>query len=296
MKQRFWFATVVSAFRCSTPHGPGLDALTKRCPCLSSPTDNFSLRMSLNRPQPPEISAVASLLAMDRTTLTAALKPLGAAYSGESGDRSGRSAQPVAGSHAKGNEIVGRGRSRLGAYPPGDPGPSSRWRLEPPKEQFAHSIRWWQASIRFGRSRFAFDPGPPERPMRISIPRKGQRLTCFAEMHEYARRSRPGRTSPLLHRTHPPFASLRPGLPVRSMEPVGDGYFLDTRVEKNLQGGSQVDFRIMENPEHHSALSGRVVASLFDQPGRIQLFRVIKIRGEDHVEGGAVLDLLEEVS
>ena len=80
------------------------------------------------------------------------------------------------------------------------------------------------------------------------------------------------------------------------MEPVGDGYFLDTRVEKNLQGGSQVDFRIMENPEDHSALSGPVVASLFDQPGRIQLFRVIKIRGEDHVEGGAVLDLLEEVS
>lgn len=36
----------------------------------------FSLMMSLNRPQPPTIGAVASLLAMDRTTLTAALKPL----------------------------------------------------------------------------------------------------------------------------------------------------------------------------------------------------------------------------
>lgn len=36
----------------------------------------FSLMMSLNRPQPPAIGAVASLLAMDRTTLTAALKPL----------------------------------------------------------------------------------------------------------------------------------------------------------------------------------------------------------------------------
>ena len=32
--------------------------------------------MSLNRPEPPSIGAVASLLAMDRTTLTAALKPL----------------------------------------------------------------------------------------------------------------------------------------------------------------------------------------------------------------------------
>ncbi|WMT87720.1 MarR family transcriptional regulator [Pelagibacterium sp. 26DY04] len=36
----------------------------------------FSLLMSFNRPEPPTIGAVAELLAMDRTTLTAALKPL----------------------------------------------------------------------------------------------------------------------------------------------------------------------------------------------------------------------------
>jgi len=36
----------------------------------------FSLLMSLNRPEPPAIGPVARLLAMDRTTLTAALKPL----------------------------------------------------------------------------------------------------------------------------------------------------------------------------------------------------------------------------
>ncbi|ASY58232.1 MarR family transcriptional regulator [Sinorhizobium sp. CCBAU 05631] len=36
----------------------------------------FSLMMSLNRPESPSMSAVASLLAIDRTTLTAALKPL----------------------------------------------------------------------------------------------------------------------------------------------------------------------------------------------------------------------------
>ncbi len=36
----------------------------------------FSLLMSLNRPDPPRIGDVAPLLAMDRTTLTAALKPL----------------------------------------------------------------------------------------------------------------------------------------------------------------------------------------------------------------------------
>jgi DNA-binding MarR family transcriptional regulator len=36
----------------------------------------FSLLMSLNRPEPPTISEVAQFLAMDRTTLTANLKPL----------------------------------------------------------------------------------------------------------------------------------------------------------------------------------------------------------------------------
>jgi DNA-binding MarR family transcriptional regulator len=36
----------------------------------------FSLLMALNRPSPPPMGAVAALLAMDRTTLTAALKPL----------------------------------------------------------------------------------------------------------------------------------------------------------------------------------------------------------------------------
>lgn len=36
----------------------------------------FSLLNALNRPEPPPIGPVAQLLAMDRTTLTAALKPL----------------------------------------------------------------------------------------------------------------------------------------------------------------------------------------------------------------------------
>ena len=36
----------------------------------------LSLMMALNRPVPPTIGSVAALLAMDRTTLTAALKPL----------------------------------------------------------------------------------------------------------------------------------------------------------------------------------------------------------------------------
>lgn len=36
----------------------------------------FSLLTSLNRPEPARLGSVADLLAMDRTTLTAALKPL----------------------------------------------------------------------------------------------------------------------------------------------------------------------------------------------------------------------------
>jgi DNA-binding MarR family transcriptional regulator len=36
----------------------------------------FSLLTSLNRPEPPTMGAVADLLALDRTTLTANLKPL----------------------------------------------------------------------------------------------------------------------------------------------------------------------------------------------------------------------------
>lgn len=54
----------------------------------------YSLLMSLNRPAPPLIGDVARLLAMDRTTLTAALKPLErrglVAVSPDSTDRRGR--------------------------------------------------------------------------------------------------------------------------------------------------------------------------------------------------------------
>ena len=43
---------------------------------LGITSGQYSLLMSLNRPEPPPIGPVASLLAMDRTTLTANLKPL----------------------------------------------------------------------------------------------------------------------------------------------------------------------------------------------------------------------------
>ncbi len=55
-------------------------ALARRFDAALRPLDltngQFSLLMSLNRPEPASIGSVATLLAMDRTTLTAALKPL----------------------------------------------------------------------------------------------------------------------------------------------------------------------------------------------------------------------------
>jgi DNA-binding MarR family transcriptional regulator len=38
--------------------------------------EQFSLLMALNRPEPPHMAEIANLLGADRTTLTAALKPL----------------------------------------------------------------------------------------------------------------------------------------------------------------------------------------------------------------------------
>lgn len=55
-------------------------ALARRFDVALKPTGitsgQFSLLMSLNRPEPPNLGSVAALLAMDRTTLTANLKPL----------------------------------------------------------------------------------------------------------------------------------------------------------------------------------------------------------------------------
>ena len=55
-------------------------ALARRFDEVLRPLDltngQFSLLMALNRPVPPNLGSVANLLAMDRTTLTAALKPL----------------------------------------------------------------------------------------------------------------------------------------------------------------------------------------------------------------------------
>jgi len=63
---------------------------------LGISSGQFSLMNGLNRPEPPTIGAVAALLAMDRSTVTANLKPLEraglATVSVDAKDRRGRRA------------------------------------------------------------------------------------------------------------------------------------------------------------------------------------------------------------
>lgn len=63
---------------------------------LGITSGQFSLMNGLNRPEPPTIGAVAALLAMDRSTVTANLKPLEraglATVSVDTKDRRGRRA------------------------------------------------------------------------------------------------------------------------------------------------------------------------------------------------------------
>lgn len=71
----------------------------------------FSLLMALNRPEPAAMEPVAQLLAMDRTTLTAALKPL---------KRTGLVATGTDPSDRRGRllSLTGKGREALAAAVP----------------------------------------------------------------------------------------------------------------------------------------------------------------------------------
>ena len=73
---RIGCATPVCACTCSGRRARWRGASTRCCAPLGLTNGQFSLLTSLNRPEPPNIGSVAALLAMDRTTLTANLKPL----------------------------------------------------------------------------------------------------------------------------------------------------------------------------------------------------------------------------
>jgi DNA-binding MarR family transcriptional regulator len=71
----------------------------------------FSLLMSLNQPKPPSVGSIARLLGMDRTTLTANLKPL---------ERQGLLKTAIDPDDRRGRLLVlnAAGRRRLGAALP----------------------------------------------------------------------------------------------------------------------------------------------------------------------------------
>jgi DNA-binding MarR family transcriptional regulator len=71
----------------------------------------FSLMMSLNRPEPPSIGRVASPLSIDRTTITTALKPLRRRGVVEVTVRPRRRA-----ADARGSSPAGERRAHLAAY------------------------------------------------------------------------------------------------------------------------------------------------------------------------------------
>lgn len=78
---------------------------------LGLTSGQFSLLMSLNRPEPPTIGMVAEVLAMDRSTVTANLKPLermgAVTVTVDAKDRRGRRAA-----------LTGAGRALLGRAAP----------------------------------------------------------------------------------------------------------------------------------------------------------------------------------
>jgi DNA-binding MarR family transcriptional regulator len=69
-------ATPGCASTCSVPPARWRAAFDEELRPLGLTNGQFSLLMSLNRPEPASMGSVAALLAMDRTTLTANLKPL----------------------------------------------------------------------------------------------------------------------------------------------------------------------------------------------------------------------------
>ena len=94
---------------------------------LGSTNGQFSLSMmSLNRPEPPGMAAVATLLAMDRTTLTAAPASPAAPRSGQNYREPGRPPRPSYDADAKAGEDCSHKRFPFGKVP------TSRLRVSSP--------------------------------------------------------------------------------------------------------------------------------------------------------------------
>jgi len=82
---------------------------------LGMTSGQFSMMVALNRPVPPSIGSVASLLSMDRTTLTAALKPLQRRELVRVIGRRRGPARPPVEAHARGARVARARRTGLAA-------------------------------------------------------------------------------------------------------------------------------------------------------------------------------------
>ena len=78
---------------------------------------------------------------------------------------------------------------------------------------------------------------------------------------------------------------------------IGDGDFLDGGIEKRLPAGFlRIEFGVGGRPEDESTNGVRIGGVGEDETGHVEFVRVIAVGGEEDVEGGAVLDLREEVA
>ena len=114
---------------------------------LGLTSGQFSLLMSLNRPEPPTIGNVAALLAMDRTTLTANLKPLERRGLVAGANRRCRPAQPPSDPDRGGSGSAGRRAARLANPAPGHREPSGRLRCGCAARRVAGAFRMMRCRV-----------------------------------------------------------------------------------------------------------------------------------------------------
>ena len=86
------------------------------------------------------------------------------------------------------------------------------------------------------------------------------------------------------------------GSPVRRVLGVRDGDATDARIGQHGQATTHVDAGVGSRPEHEAAGCVLVQAAAFGLARTFEAPRIVDIRREKDVEGGAVLDLREEVS
>src|SRR5215472_15892902 len=77
---------------------------------------------------------------------------------------------------------------------------------------------------------------------------------------------------------------------------IGDGDFLNARVEEKFESCRRIKRRIGRNPKNESAYGIDLQRIRIGEMGGDQLVRIGNIGGEEEIEWGAALDLRQEVA